>query len=218
MVAAIARGALGLARRGLVLEAELEQPLDDVEERPEAVAGRADAIGTHQRGIERGDVGLDHALGDTRREEVEGASGVRAVLDAVAAGAWNRGSRAQIGSHQHRLEDAGGGTGGGQALVAARRHPRKREGRQEQPPREGVDLGHVIERIAPHLLGIAEVRRVDLRAGNVDAGRAGDAEVTSDILEAVAREIARDEIVAADRVERVDELAPGDGEARSPRA
>ena len=54
---------------------------------------------------------------------------------------------------------------------------------------------------------------MDLRPGDVDPLRPRDAEVPGDLFEAVAREIARDEVVAADRVERVNQLAPRDREA-----
>ncbi len=132
------RAALGLARRRLVLEPEREQPLDDVQERAQAIAGRADAIGAHERGIERGDVGLDHPLGDAGREEVERAAGVGAELGAsVPAGPGDRGPRAQIGSHQQRLEHACRRAGGGQALVAARRRGNTRDPRPSGTARPG---------------------------------------------------------------------------------
>ena len=84
-----------LPRGRLVREAQLEQALDDVEERAEAIARGADAVGEHQRGVERGDVDLHHALGDAGGEEVERAARVRGRASAPSSGVRGSAARAR---------------------------------------------------------------------------------------------------------------------------
>ena len=118
-----------------------------------------------------------------------------------------RNTRPKVRTHQQRIDHAGSGSGIGQAFVAARRHARERERRAAEQACEGRDLLHVRGRIAPYASRIGEKHRVNLVAANHLAVRTGDAEVSSHHLEPMAWQISTRKIVAAHRIERVDQLA-----------
>ena len=144
-----------------------------------------------------------------------------APLCGVPSPGWCAGSAvpgAQVRAHQQRIDDAGGGAGIGEALVAARRHARERERGAAEHAREGRDLLDVGGRVAPDPLGIAAVDLVDPVAADVLAIGPGDAEVPRDRFQSVIGQVAGGEVVAQDGVQRVDQLAAGRDEADAARA
>ena len=127
-----------------------------------------------QRRIEAGHVGLDDAMRDAGREQVQRARRCASV-PSPASCAGSAAPGAQIGAHEQRIEHARGGAGIGESLVAARRHARQREGGAAEQARDGRRLVDVVARIAPHALGVAAEHLVHAAAGDVLALGAGDA-------------------------------------------
>ena len=68
---------------------------------------------------------------------------------------------------------------------------------------------HVIKGVATHQFGIAAIGIINGGAFEVDPLRRGDPEVAGNVFQAVARQIAYHEIVAAHGIQRVDQLASG---------
>ena len=186
-------------------EPPLDEAIDECEHRAEGISRRPDPERAHQRWIQARDVGLDDPVRHTRGEQVQRGTRVRRAIARRVRG--QRGVRAEIGAHEQRIDHAGRRACIREPLVAPRCHPCERERGTAEEPREAGDLLDVGGGVAAHAIRIALVDGVDLIAAHVLAVRTGEAEVTRDRLEAVAREIAGREVVPKNRVQRIDQLA-----------
>ena len=66
-------------RCGLVRQAQVGQPTQDAEQDAQAVTGRADLEGAHERGVQRGNIGLNHVFGHAFREKMYRAALVQCL-------------------------------------------------------------------------------------------------------------------------------------------
>ncbi len=204
----------GGAGVGLGQQAALDEAVHEREQGAQPVPRRPDAVGTHQRRVETRDVGLDHPVRDAGCEQVQRRSAVRGAVALFVGG--KRCAGPQIGAHEQRIDDAGRGARIGEPLVPSRHHARQRVRRAAEHAGQGSDFLHVVGGVPANAIGVGAIRGVDLAARDVDTSRARDPEVFGDRLEAMPRQLAGREVVAANGVERVDQLAARRDEADAP--
>ncbi len=150
-------------------------------------------------------------MSNTRREEMQcGTTVLRAVALTMRR---ERLPRAQIRPYQKRVDHACGRAGIRQALVSAWNHLRQRVRGSAEHARERGDFFHVVRRVAAHARRVDAPRGMDQMSRYVFPVRSRYPEMPCDGLQPVSRQVARGEIVAAYRVQRVYEFAPGRHEA-----
>jgi len=61
-------------------QAQVRQAAQDTQQDAQPITGGAYLVGAHERGVERGDIGLHHMFGDAFSEEVNRAPFVQSQL------------------------------------------------------------------------------------------------------------------------------------------
>src|SRR5579859_7419533 len=130
------------------------------------------------------------------------------MLSAIAVSARGQSrARAIVRPHEQRIEHARGRPRVGQAFVAPWRHGRQCECRPSEQSRDTVGLAYVVQRVAPHALGIRTPSVEDPRPFDILALLTREAKVPRDRFEPVSWQIACGEIVAAHGIQRIYQFA-----------
>src|SRR5260370_6022292 len=103
-----------------------------------------------------------------------------------------------------------------QSLIAARCHARQRERRTQQSPRQAVHLSYVIQGITTYQLGVSTISIENRRTFQVHSITSSNAEIASHIFKTITGHIAHNEVVAAHRIERIDQLTSSHTIASAP--
>ena len=134
------------------------------------IATRSDAKRAHQRGVQRSDISFHHVLGHPFLQQIGRSSLVSPErLFLAVYRLRQRRSCVQVRSHQQGFENAHGRTRRGDALVAARSHPREGKGRTHEPSRESIHLAHIVERIVTYRVRVVHIGLVHARAFDIHA-------------------------------------------------
>ena len=220
-------GALGgvarLAHPALGAHAEVAQVAQELGEDREGVGDRRDPAGQHQRGVERGDVHVEHGAGDALLVD----RGVAPAHGRDGPRQRHRLTPVQVLAEQERV-DLRRRAPERARLIVERDDLRLGEVGRREHRRQAERLDHVVERVRHQPVGgLPELTR-DLRGVHVGPLGRGDAEVAGEVLEPEAGEVAGPRVVelgehpgvhdvaARDFVAPVAEGPLGDLQARDP--
>ena len=180
-----------------------------MDEHPERITFWTDAIRANQGWIQARNIGFHNMFDHTGSKQMQSTARVRLEKFWIAR-AWQCGTRLDVSTHQHRLENSGRGSGTGDTLESSGSHSGQGERWRVQSFRDRIDFAHIIERIASDTFGIARVRFVNLVTRNVFAVFAGDTEVFGDGFQTVARHVSSHKIMPPNRIERVEHFPTGE--------
>ena len=151
------------SRCGLVVQAQVGQPVKNVQQDLQAIARGPNAKEAHERGVQRGHVGFDDVLGYPGGQQIGGAPGMGLTAGLLfSRGEGQRGTRREVGAHEHGFENTHSRSRRGDALIAAWCHPRQGEGCTHEPARETIHLFHIVQGIVTHAFGILPVGLIHL--------------------------------------------------------
>ena len=176
-------------------------------EKPEVVRFGMHVVVQHDRRVQAFHVGVDDGADDAGGKDVHVAA---AHVPAGAAAAGRQGVLLpQIGAHHERL-DLGGGAGAGHLAVRHRHHAGEVEGRAGEQAGEAFGLHHVVAGVLDEPLRVAMPDLRNVLTLHVRPVVRLQAEIARRRFQAVARQVALEDVEGHHLQIRVDDVAAGD--------